>query len=74
MAHKWHGAEANVHLGEIGLRFDGTLDLDRDSQLNSQRQQLAVVGGERGRRPRRARALQVDGVVARLRQLLRTTV
>ena len=54
---------------EPSLCLDGALDLDRDTPLHGQREELAVVGGERRRRPRRARALDVDTVVPRLRQL-----
>ena len=37
----------SVELGAVG---DGTLDLNRHSELHGQREQLAVVGGERRRR------------------------
>ena len=41
---------------EFGLRLDRALDLDSDSPLHGQREELSVVGGERRRRPRRAGA------------------
>ena len=53
----------------LDLVLDRPLDLDRDPPLHRQREQLAVVGGEGRRRPRRARALDADAVVPRLRQL-----
>ena len=45
---------------EARVLLDRPLDLDRDPRLHRQREQLAVVGGEGRRRPRRARALDVD--------------
>ncbi len=48
-----------------GAVLDRVLDLGRHTQLHREREQLAVVGHERGGRPRRALALEVDTVAAR---------
>ena len=56
-------------LVEASAVFDRALGLDRDSRLHGQREKLAVVGSEGRRRPRGARALVVDAIAARLRQL-----
>ena len=59
---------------EARVLLDRLLDLDRDPPLHRQREQLAVVGGEGRRRPRRTRALDVDAVVPRLRQPARLSL
>ena len=66
-----HAIRLNHAIGLILRRavLDRVLDLGRHAQLHREREHLAVVGHEGCGRPRRALALEVDPVAARLREL-----